>query len=95
MKICEGCIKQDVCKFKEGVEKYEDGVLPDVAEVLVIARECRYKRSGMYTWTYNPSQDLDTTAVQVESVSSLEYPWGHWENPELRWWTEEWLFPLS
>lgn len=50
MRICEGCIKQDVCKFKEEVEKYEGKTkLPEPLEPII---ECKYKRTEPNTWTY-------------------------------------------
>lgn len=41
MKICEDCIKQDVCKFKEQVEGYENKIdLPNPLEPIIL---CKYK----------------------------------------------------
>ena len=42
MTICEGCIKQDVCKYKEEVEKYERDKLPEPLEPIV---GCKYKET--------------------------------------------------
>lgn len=45
MNICEGCIKQDVCKFKESVPDFEeaikDGEMLPFAEPLEVT--CKYK----------------------------------------------------
>jgi len=41
MNICEGCIKQDVCKFRAGVEKEMEG--RGIAEPLEVAITCKYK----------------------------------------------------
>jgi len=51
MEICEGCIKQDVCKFKKEVEKYEmeDSGIP---EPLFPFLNCKYKRTEPPNWTY-------------------------------------------
>jgi len=50
MKICEGCINQDVCKFKKEVEKYEqESKLP---EPLTPDVDCKYKRTEPSYWTY-------------------------------------------
>ena len=44
MNICEGCIKQDVCKFQERVLKYEeDTVALEFTEPLEFALTCKYK----------------------------------------------------
>jgi len=50
MEICKDCIKQDVCKFRKQVEKYESEELP---EPLQPAVSCKYKRPN--SWTYTPS----------------------------------------
>ena len=50
MNICEGCIKQDVCKFKKEVEKYEkESKLP---EPLTPDVDCKYKRTEPSNWAY-------------------------------------------
>ena len=46
MKICEGCIKQDVCKFKDEVGKYEKDKLP---EPLVPSVACKHKETAQET----------------------------------------------
>jgi len=51
MKICEGCIKQDVCKFKKEVEKYE-AKRTDIPEPLVPDLSCKYKSTGQPNWMY-------------------------------------------
>ena len=50
MNICEGCIKQDVCKFKKQVGEYVGEMrLP---EPLAPTLECQYKRTEPSNWTY-------------------------------------------
>ena len=54
--ICEGCIKQDTCKFKDAVELYEEGLrekTPDAPKnplvwPLEITTSCKY-RQGPYS----------------------------------------------
>ena len=46
MKICEGCIKQDVCKFKLEVEKWEESKKEELPCPLLPITECRYKETG-------------------------------------------------
>ena len=58
MEICKDCIKQDVCKFKKQVEKYESEELP---EPLQPAVSCKYKEVSPYTWTYSPTITAGTT----------------------------------
>jgi len=54
MKICEDCIKQDVCKFKDEVEEFEKKAkLPEPIEPII---ECKYKRTENYTWTIDGAQ---------------------------------------
>ena len=48
MKICEGCLRQDVCKFKAEVEKYEDKT--ELPEPLDSAITCKYKEVGPFYW---------------------------------------------
>ena len=53
MNICEGCIKQDVCKFKEEIGKG----CPDLPEPLEFVVTCKYKEVDSWdeypygTWT--------------------------------------------
>lgn len=50
MKICEDCIKQDVCKYTKQVGKYEnDAKLPKPLEPMVA---CKYKRTEPSYWSY-------------------------------------------
>ena len=67
MKICEGCIKQDVCKFKDEVEKYEKKAeLPESLEPIIA---CKYRELETVdiptVWTsgtvYNPDVWTYTT----------------------------------
>jgi len=49
MKICEGCIKQDTCKFREEVEmqeKFDAVVTHTLREPLEVSVTCRYKQNG-------------------------------------------------
>ena len=51
MKLCEGCIKQDMCKFKEEVEKYELKMqLPEPLEPII---ECIYKETEPRDFYYS------------------------------------------
>ena len=53
MNICEGCIKEDVCKFKNKVEKYEEGI--DLPEPLTPNIECKYKRTASTQYWTSPN----------------------------------------
>ena len=77
MKICEDCIKQDVCKFKESIEAYEDG-RAELPKPLVPEVRCKFKQtttgrhytaipSTTYTATSDPSWTTgdDPLAPQV------------------------------
>ena len=61
MKICEGCIKQDVCKFKKEVEEYE-AKRTGLPEPLVPDLSCKYKSTGYLNWTYTPLWGTTTTS---------------------------------
>jgi len=50
MKICEDCIKQDVCKFKKEVEKYEGGVKLPKPLKPNIGCECKRTEPSNYTY---------------------------------------------
>ena len=51
MKICEDCIKKDVCKYQAKVEKFESDIkLPEPLESGI---SCKYKRTEPCNWTYN------------------------------------------
>lgn len=53
MKICEGCIKQDVCKFKKEVEKYEvKRKEPQIPEPLEPDLSCKYRKESHPNWDY-------------------------------------------
>ena len=62
--ICEGCIKQDTCKYKEVVEEYEADA-PEMLfdEPLEVIIQCKYKETcipyppncGTATYTYDPN----------------------------------------
>jgi hypothetical protein len=62
MSICEGCIKQDVCKFKEEMERQEFRNIP---ENLV----CRYKKLEAL---YIPSIWDNTTYIPFSQT--IPYP---------------------
>ena len=69
MNICEGCIKQDVFKFKDEVEQY-DMKLPEPLEPIV---ECKYKRTENWTYT-SPSVWTDCTwTTTTRGDSSTTY----------------------
>lgn len=66
MKICEDCIKNDVCKFKSKVEKYEEEAkLPEPLESNV---GCKYKRSEPSNWHYTTIPDCDSGTVSIPSI---------------------------
>ena len=48
--ICEGCIKQDVCKYKEEVERYEKKNKGKLPEPLEPTARCKYKRPEPHDW---------------------------------------------
>ena len=80
MNICEGCIKQDVCKFKNEVEKY-DMKLP---EPLIPVFACRYKETmGEPTYIpYYPYYPTWTTTSGVTTTSDTTFwddnvPWDY------------------
>ena len=51
MKICEDCIKKDVCKYQAKVEKFESDIkLPEPLESGI---SCKYKRTEPCAWSYN------------------------------------------
>ena len=73
--ICEGCIKQDTCKYKDEVEQYEKemdipmlhGPANPLIGVVEVTLSCRFKQTcpplpNCDTTTYNPAPaDWDTT----------------------------------
>ena len=72
MNICEGCIKQDVCKFKEEVESYELNKdmfkFPKPLEVT-----CKYRQNGgCLTVTTSSLPNYTTETVWDNSV-----PWDY------------------
>ena len=75
MKICEDCIKQDVCKFKKGVEKYEGGI--ELPEPLKPNIECECKRTKpsnlTYTapWVYTTADSDDCTLTDCTATGTL------------------------
>jgi len=70
MKICEDCIKQDVCKYTKQVEKYENDVkLPKPLEPIV---QCKYKRTEPSNWTTYTIPN--TTTVTNYDTNPQIYP---------------------
>ena len=68
MKICEDCIKQDVCRYKKQVEGYEDGVkLPKPLEPII---QCKYKRTEPSTWRYTLTGD-NNIALHANTTTDL------------------------
>lgn len=65
MNICEGCIKQDVCKFKEEIGKG----CPDLPEPLEFVVTCKYKYIGEiwdeypYDYSVETRSDCNTTTT--------------------------------
>ena len=68
MNICEGCIKQDVCKFKEEVEKY--GGKAKLPEPLVPTVQCEFKRTEPVCWSYTTAGNT-TAAVAYSGDCTL------------------------
>lgn len=70
MKICEDCIKQDVCKFREEVERFEKKHKAKLLEMLTENLECKYK--------YVPSTDFtipsDTTTIDPDKWTYTGWP---------------------
>jgi len=65
MNICEDCIKNDVCKYRAKVEKYEQETkLPAPLEPEV---KCRHKRTEPISWTY-VSDGTTTTKINCPST---------------------------
>ena len=74
MKLCEDCIKKDVCKFRKKVEKFEaENTLPEPLENGIT---CKYRRTEPSNWytvtcptvstgTYSPYGDTTTTACDI------------------------------
>ena len=68
MKICEDCMKRDVCKFKEEVEKYEGDKLP---EPLMPTIACKYKETideTSYIRHYAPCLYCTIPNISIPSV---------------------------
>ena len=73
MKICEDCIKQDVCKFKEEVSNYEGEKLP---EPLTPKVECKFKQTTPYYTIYNhPCATTATVTYDPSWVIGDDPPW--------------------
>lgn len=66
MSICEGCIKQDVCKFKKEVEKYEKDKLK-LPEPLSPNVDCKYKQAGPCPDYY--IYPCDSTTISTGTVT--------------------------
>jgi len=47
MNICEGCIKQDVCRFREDVARYEKTLFCiETISLEPLEVTCKYKQNG-------------------------------------------------
>jgi len=76
MKICEGCIKQDVCKFKENVEKLEKKSM-ECPEPLVPNMTCKFKEALQQYWklyTYHTIPSYGDSLAQPYPYP-LQSPW--------------------
>lgn len=74
MTICEGCIKQDVCKFKKEVEKYEaKRKVSDLPEPLVPDLSCKYKKTEPCLTVSCPSVWTDGTTYNPDLTI-----WKYW-----------------
>ena len=79
MKVCEGCIKQDTCKFRKEVERFEkvEGILgkhpfPEPLEAVVT---CKYKLVEE-DWE-EPVYPLEFPPFRPMPTWSKDYPaWG-------------------
>jgi len=66
--MCEDCIKKDVCKFRNKVEKYEsEEKLPEPLESGV---NCKYKRTEPSNWSYTITGDYIYPSVWTNTTSS-------------------------
>ena len=80
MNICEGCIKQDICKFKDEVGKYEGKMkLPEPLSPII---ECKYKEtergSCPYThfyWPYYWYPPVSIPSVWTDSETTTDPTW--------------------
>ena len=83
MKICEDCIKQDVCKFTEKVSKLKlkDNKLPDP---LIPELKCPNMRTEPSNCHYTTGTDLTWTATTAPctTTSTVTYPlWDVGDSP--------------
>ena len=78
MKICEGCVKQDVCKFKDEVGKYEVKRVKvlGIPKPLVPDLSCKYKKtepcrtvSCPSVWTAGTTYAPDNITYTSDSAS--------------------------
>ena len=76
MKICEGCIKQDVCKFKLEVEKWEESKKEELPCPLLPITECRYKETGQRI-TYIPCYRYPDVSIPTvwTDTGTTTLPW--------------------
>ena len=70
MKICEDCIKKDVCKFMKKVEKYEEDTKPP--EPLESNVGCKYKRTEPSNWHYTTTSGT-TWAPHIDTTTTTVY----------------------
>jgi len=73
MKICEGCVKQDVCKFKENVEKFEKGRIA-APEPLVPDMTCKFKKFEQIVGA-NLTFAYPDRVLSDEGYPFLKSPW--------------------
>ena len=66
--ICEGCIKQDVCKYQARVREYEANTAAiEMGEPLRVEVACKYKETRSYCDTDTP---WDRGAVYNDMTAS-------------------------
>ena len=71
MKICEDCIKKDVCKFKNEIENYEiEPRLPEPLEPIII---CKYKETEPTHPFYYPWGGVYDVPCGVGGATSVPY----------------------
>ena len=68
MSICEGCIKQDVCKFKEEMDRQEFQNIPEVLSENLV---CRYKKLDS---TYIPYVTYFPDTTTYWDPYTISYP---------------------
>ena len=77
MKICEDCIKQDVCKWKPVVEEWEESKKEELPCPLLPTTMCKFKRTRpsncTYTapWIYPTADSDDCTLMDCTATGAL------------------------